>query len=336
MAQHRLGHAGEARAALVSAHALLVKKPGPQWLDWLHCEILYREAEALLGPVTPQELAALTQRQLGNLLRDQNKLEDAIACYKKAIELNPKDAEAHCLLADVLWVQKKQDEAIAECRKAIELDAKHARAQHSLRTALMDQGKLEEARAAWEQFLKSDPPDHDAWYGYAELCLFLGNEDAYRRNRTALLKRFGKTTDPVVAERTARACLLLPASGEELEQAVALADRAVTLGKDHPYYCFFMASKALAEYRLGRFESALDWGQKAGAKGAWVPTQLVLAMAHQQLGHATEARRSLDEAVKTYDWKSRDGIIHALRREAEQLIKNGPEGKTREPENNPD
>jgi tetratricopeptide (TPR) repeat protein len=181
---------------------------------------------------------------------------------------------------------------------------------------LAQQGRLEELRVGWKEVLSSEPASHEAWSGYAELCLLLGNEDEYRRNRTALLKRFGKTTDPVVAERTARACLLLPASGTELEQAVALADRAVTLGKGHQYYGFFMAAKALAEYRLGRFESALDWGQKAGARGAWVPTHLVLAMAHQQLGHADEACRSLDEAAKTYDWKGSDGIIHALWREA--------------------
>ena len=43
--------------ALVSAHALLARKPDAQsWdlFDWLRCEILYREAEGLMGPVTPQ------------------------------------------------------------------------------------------------------------------------------------------------------------------------------------------------------------------------------------------------------------------------------------------
>ena len=99
-----------------------------------------------------------------------------------------------------------------------------------------------------------------------------------------------------------------------------------------------------SSWRPRRWPSTGSAGSRAPSTGArrpaprvpGCPRSSVLAMAHQQLGHATEARRSLDEAVKTYDWKSRDGIIHALRREAEQLIKNGPEGKTREPENNPD
>jgi serine/threonine-protein kinase len=279
--------------------------------------------------------AAWPHNNLGNALRAKGQVDEAIACYKKAIALEPKFAFPHYCLGNALRGKGQVDEAIACYKKAIALDPKHADTHRSLRAALMDQGKPEEARAAWEQFLKSDPPDHDAWFGYAELCLFLRNEEAYRRNRTALLKRFGKTTDPVVAERTARACLLLPASDPEFKQAVALADRAVTLGKKHGYYPYFMAAKALAEYRRGRFQSALDWGQKAGARGIWVPTHLVLAMAHHKLGHAEQARQSLAAAVKTYDWKSVDGIIHTLRREAEALLKKETGVKTPESEKKP-
>jgi hypothetical protein len=55
MAHHRLGHADEAHASLGAARRILAKKPQDamhdwSWRDWLHCEILYREAEALLEP----------------------------------------------------------------------------------------------------------------------------------------------------------------------------------------------------------------------------------------------------------------------------------------------
>lgn len=58
MAHHRLGHADSARAALGSARAIIAKKPadamnGP-WLEWLHCEILCREAAELLGANAPK------------------------------------------------------------------------------------------------------------------------------------------------------------------------------------------------------------------------------------------------------------------------------------------
>jgi hypothetical protein len=57
-AQHRLGQKKQARAALHSGQAIVAEKmPDPaagrpfegMWQDWLHCQILLREAEALFG-----------------------------------------------------------------------------------------------------------------------------------------------------------------------------------------------------------------------------------------------------------------------------------------------
>jgi hypothetical protein len=53
MAHHRLGHSDQASASLRSARAIVANKPvdamsGP-WLDWLHSEILLREAEKTLA-----------------------------------------------------------------------------------------------------------------------------------------------------------------------------------------------------------------------------------------------------------------------------------------------
>ena len=76
-----------------------------------------------------------------------------------------------------------------------------------------------------EKALDVAPPDHSAWYGYAEFCLYLGREEDYLAARRALLAKFGETKYVYVAERTSRACLLRPASGEELRRAVALAGR---------------------------------------------------------------------------------------------------------------
>ena len=43
----------------------------------------------------------------------------------------------------------------------------------------MRQRREDDARVAWEKALDEDPPEHEVWYGYAELCLFLGREEDY-------------------------------------------------------------------------------------------------------------------------------------------------------------
>jgi hypothetical protein len=188
------------------------------------------------------------------------------------------------------------------------------------------QGEPEAFRADWEKRLERDPPDHDSWYGYAELCVFLGREEDYRRARRALLKRFGATTNPFEAERTARACLLLPGTHDELRQAVALAERAVAdRGWAHPYFDF---AHGLAEYRQGQFDRAITTMQ-GDASGVLGPApRIVLALSLQRSGQAMEARKTLAAAILAYDWRAmqvraRDQerwIYHVLRREAEALI----------------
>ena len=159
------------------------------------------------------------------------------------------------------------------------------------------------------------------------MCLFLGHDEDYRRNRRALLKCFGDTADLVVAERTGRACLLLPDSGAALEGGAALADRAVAAGPTHGYYGYFLATKGLAEYRRGHIGAAIDALQQAGARH---PD----ARHAPGAGHGAAPRRadggcpraSLAAAVDSYDWSeakadNQDAWIGCiLRREAEELI----------------
>ena len=179
---------------------------------------------------------------------------------------------------------------------------------------------------AERQELAANPPKHDAWFGYAELCLFLGEEEEYRRARRDLLARFGLSKDPIVAERTGRACLLLPASEDELRQATALTDRAVA-AREQKFPQYILFAKGLAEYRAGRFESTINLMEGGAASVGGPGPRLVLAMAQHQTGQKDRALKTLAAAVLSFDWSAakadnRDPawIAHVLRREAEALI----------------
>jgi serine/threonine-protein kinase len=242
--------------------------------------------------------------------------------------MRPGSDEAYVKLGKTLRATGDADGAAAAFGKAFQLSPNYAVVKE-LAKSLAPSGRLEEARAAWETALERASPDPDSWYGYAPLCLFLGKEEAYRRTRKALLERFGDTTDDWrVAERTSLACLLLPAGGEELRRAVALADRAVADGSNpdpkNPYLQFL---KGLAEYRQGRPRQAIPWLEESSVK---LPNRagphLVLAMAQYQSGSAKEARKTLAAAVAAYNWKEAQAghttvwVSHVLRREAEALI----------------
>jgi hypothetical protein len=166
------------------------------------------------------------------------------------------------------------------------------------------------------------------------LCLFLGQEDEYRRACRDLLDRFESSSDPQVAERTGRACLLAPAPSDEARRAAAVIDRAMAgdlklLPAWVPPYFWF--AKGLAEYRLGNFEKAVAVMTKKTSGVLGPAPGLVTAIALCRLRRKEEARSALDAAVKSFDWQptkanSREvWIYHILRREAEKIIPPGAE-----------
>ena len=69
---------------------------------------------------------AIVNNNLGNMYADQGKQEEAIAAYKKAIELDPNYAYPYNGLGIVYADQGKQEAAIAAYKKAIELDPNYA------------------------------------------------------------------------------------------------------------------------------------------------------------------------------------------------------------------
>jgi tetratricopeptide (TPR) repeat protein len=99
---------------------------------------------------------------LAGSLRDQGKLDEAIAHHRRAIQMNPNHANAHHGLGLTLYHQGKLDESILAYRRAIQLDPKYAIAHNNLGLALYHQGQLEDAIAAYRKAVKLDPNCLDA------------------------------------------------------------------------------------------------------------------------------------------------------------------------------
>jgi tetratricopeptide (TPR) repeat protein len=212
------GRLGEAAACIRQAVELEPREP----MGFLHlgnallrqdriaeAEEAYRKCLELPtgreGPAT--RVDALVN--LGFLLGDQEKLDEARECYEKARSLNPAVAEIHHNLGNILREQGKRDEAIAcydealrlrptyakayvnkgialvaggnvesahEClRRAVELDPKVAEAHNSLGTILSARGQPEDAVAQYEIALGLKPDYPEAHWNRALVQLLQGD-----------------------------------------------------------------------------------------------------------------------------------------------------------------
>ena len=94
---------------------------------------------------------------LGNAFKDQGKLKEAVTAYRKALELKPNYPAAHASLGNMFKNQGKLKEAVAAYRKALELKPDYAEAYNNLGNVFKDQGKLEEAVAAYRRALELKP-----------------------------------------------------------------------------------------------------------------------------------------------------------------------------------
>jgi tetratricopeptide (TPR) repeat protein len=277
---------------------------------------------------------AWCHNRLGFALAWSGREAEAVAQFREAIRLDGNNGWSHYFLAVALERKGNLDEAVVEFREAARLVLeKRAQWKRDMRKVLLRLGRGAEARAAWKEELAAHPPAHDDWFGYAELCLFLGDEEEYRRARRELLAQFGTVSDRDVAERVGRACLLLPVPEDELGPAVVLFERALAGGRlahdgGYPYFRF---TEGLARYRQGRFDDAISLMNGDAASVLGPSPRLVLAMAQYQKGQKDPARKTLAAAVLSYDWSTAKAdnheswIAHILRHEAESLIRPRPQ-----------
>jgi DNA-binding transcriptional MerR regulator len=112
----------------------------------------------------------------------------ARAAFARALELEPKLAEAHVNWGCLEHEAGRLAEAEAQYRAALAIRSEDATATFDLAVVLEDLGRGAEARAAYESALALDPDCADAHFNLARLCDGLGEASAALRHLQAYRK----------------------------------------------------------------------------------------------------------------------------------------------------
>ena len=101
--------------------------------------------------------------QIGNIMMDTKRFQEAIDAYQKALELNDKNLDIRVDMGTCYRNIGKPDKAVEEYRKAIALNPKHLNAHRNLGVVLaFDLNKKSEAIKEFEEYLKLAPNAPDA------------------------------------------------------------------------------------------------------------------------------------------------------------------------------
>jgi tetratricopeptide (TPR) repeat protein len=273
----------------------------------------------------------------------RQELDEAMRFYTAAVALRPRNAPARFCLGHVLDHLGKRAEAMVEFRKAVEIQPNYALAHYRIGNLLHRQGELEQAVAAYGKAIEYEPAfasarnrrgqayaalgdwtkaaadlapktesgmPSDCWVQVACLRLLQSDVKAYQQLCGQVPQHVEPTTDPVEGMyQASRICTLSANGSVAAPRVVGWAEQAVAAAKTPPRQ--HVASRlhvlGLAHYRTGQFEQAEHCCRESLEFDPNWPGRilnwLVLAMAHQRLGHADEARTWLAKAVQ---W--RDGL----------------------------
>jgi tetratricopeptide (TPR) repeat protein len=266
---------------------------------------------------------------LGRLLQREGKAEQADAVRREALARLERIAES-----------------LAKTARPLTPDLLRARA-----IAFARLGRWREAAADFSRYCEAIPDDDTTWETFAAALVETGGLDAYRRHCRDGFAHFHNTSYPRVADRVAKACLILPDSGVDLRALAAMANKALTLEKGNAGMPWHQFCKALAEYRQGNFADAARWSEQtlshstdALAPRIWAlngnsierdaAAYALLAMAQHQLGRAREAKLALSNGIEIAETEmAKTGLnadlensvyARALLREAKALIEGEP------------
>jgi len=114
---------------------------------------------------------------LGSVYAQQGKLMEAVAEFRRAVEIEPSSFRAHANLAAALAQQHRFGEAMDEFQRALEIDEGNVPAHLGVAHLLRQAGKIEQARREFQRAVEIDPGSFAARHDLALTLCQLGRLD---------------------------------------------------------------------------------------------------------------------------------------------------------------
>ena len=196
--------------------------------------------------------------------------DEAVTCFRKAIEINPTLPYVHMHLGDVLRTQRKLDEAIISYQKALVLEKDSATGIARTCDALRTQGKLDKAMVA---------------------ILDRANSDIIQTKFILV---------HLLSERAWQLATDDDSNRRDPGRAVSLATEAIQLNAEQSYYYWKIIG--VAHYRGENWRAAADALEKSQQLNPQYHNDSVilflLSMAHGRLNEKEQARTFYNKAAQ--------------------------------------
>ncbi len=234
---------GAARAALLAVIPMALGV-----LTFRQCR-MYADIQTLYTTTIERNPACwMAHNNLGVVLRDRGRLDEAIEHYRRALELRPEYPEAHNNLGLVLSAIGRHEEAIAEFREALRLRPANPEALGNLASVLTATGRHREAIESLQLAVRYDG-------GNAGLHANLGVALQAAGQVAAAVDEFERSLALNPDQPEVRLQLeLATAGGQAPDRAASVYERVL---RDHPdnFQAHFGLAVALAQ--MGRAGEAI-------------------------------------------------------------------------------
>src|SRR5262249_20354015 len=152
------------------------------------------------------------------------------------------------------------------------------------------EGKIDDGRKRLEEVLKSDQNNLTA-------RRWLGNLEVVKGNHNAAIDHFRKVVAASENDRQAahNLAFLLSECGNQNDEALKYAQRAVELAPERPAYCDTLG---WVFYKKGMYSAAIPYLERASAQPGSVVWKYHLAMAYAKAGDRKRGRTTLEAALK--------------------------------------